>query len=87
MKSSHGGLDFWRLRRPFAPPPLRGLGGRPESRSREIVGQKFQFKANKLAAPYATPATARRSTTGAASAGGQAAGSAGLPGHASSPMV
>ncbi len=28
----------------------------------ESVGQKFQFKANTLAAPYATPATARRST-------------------------
>jgi glucose/arabinose dehydrogenase len=28
----------------------------------ESIGQKFQFKANALAAPYATPATARRST-------------------------
>jgi glucose/arabinose dehydrogenase len=28
----------------------------------ETVGQKFQYKANKLAQPYATPATASRST-------------------------
>jgi len=29
----------------------------------ETVGQKFTFKANQLVDPYATPATARRSTT------------------------
>jgi len=62
MKMSHRRFGILALAATVGAAALAASAVAQNSDPAEKVGQKFQFKASTLAAPYATPATARRST-------------------------
>jgi glucose/arabinose dehydrogenase len=62
MKSSHRRFALLALTTVVSAAALAVSAVAQNPDPQETIGQKFQFKANKLADPYATPATARRST-------------------------
>ena len=62
MKNNHRRFGLLAVAATLGAAALAASAVAQNSDPAEKIGQKFQFKANALAAPYATPATARRST-------------------------